>query len=122
MNSGNLQNPIIFTTGHLLDLASEVINHTVVYCPTIEPMSLASQMKIQNLLRIQNKCVTLEENSSIGSLGDKIFDIASKGNCPITMKKVGIPRKFSLNYGKANDHREENGITIESLLESVRGL
>jgi len=122
MNSGNLQNPIVFTSGHLLDLATELINHTVVYCPTIEPMSLASKMKIQNLLRIQKKCVTIEENAAIGSLGDKIFDIASDGSCPILMKKIGIPRKFCLNYGKPSDHRKDVGITIMNLLETIRGL
>ena len=76
----------------------------------------------QNFLRIQNRCVVLEENSSIGSLADKVLDVASSGDCSIKIKKIGIPREFCLNYGTPDDHRKDIGITLENLLESVNGI
>lgn len=111
---GNDNLPLIFTCGHTLDLLNDKEN-TVVYLPTIEPLSQTTELKILELLKKQNQCICVEENSTIGSLGDKIFDIASIGGLNINMKKVGIPRKFCTNYGKPNDHREALGLVADRI-------
>ena len=71
--------------------------------------------KAPNLLKKQNNCISVEENSIIGSLGDKIFDIASKNNILISLKKIGIPREFCTNYGKPSQHRKKLGLTKEEM-------
>jgi deoxyxylulose-5-phosphate synthase len=100
----------------------QISSSPVVYLPTIEPLSKKTQNKIVNLLKRQEKCITFEENSEIGSCADKIFDIASKHGISIRMKKIGIPRKFCENYGKPNEHRKSLGISYENVLEKINEL
>tara|TARA_R100000458_G_C8273993_1_gene248903 strand:- start:248 stop:1144 length:897 start_codon:yes stop_codon:yes gene_type:complete len=118
----NLRNPIIFTTGYSLEIAKQIKDHIIVYCPTIEPVSEKSKKNIANLLRKQNLCVTIEENASMGSLGDKIFDISTEYFIPICMKKIAIPRKFCLNYGDRKETRRDIGLTLENIKEALVGL
>jgi transketolase len=111
---GDITKPLIFTCGHTLEIVKEKQN-IIIYLPTIEPLSLETELKIVNLLKKQNNCISVEENSSIGALGDKIFDIASRNNMLINLKKTGIPRKFCTDYGTADEHREILGLTKEKL-------
>ena len=111
---GDLALPLLFTCGHTLEIVKEKQN-TIVYLPTIEPLSSTAELKIVNLLKKQNNCISVEENSIIGSLGDKIFDIASKNNILISLKKIGIPREFCTNYGKPSQHRKKLGLTKEEM-------
>lgn len=113
----NLSNPIIFTTGYSLEIVEQIKDHIIVYCPTIEPVSEKSKKNIINLLRKQHLCATIEENASMGSLADKIFDISTEYFVPICMKKIGIPRKFCLNYGDRKETRQDLGLTLKSIKE-----
>ncbi len=119
-NKGKASNPILFVNGHLLDTVAHLSNHTIIYSPTIEPLSKQSEMTISQLLHIHQSAVVIEENSSIGAFADKIGDISSQCGAKIAIKKVGIPRKFCLNYGSAQDQREELGLTKEAILEAIR--
>ena len=114
---GDSRLPLIFTCGHTLSLTKDKDN-TIVYLPTIEPLSEHAELQISNLLRIQHECISVEENSMIGSLGDKIFDIASRNDLNINMKKMGMPRQFCTDYGKPDDHRESIGLIEEKVCKN----
>jgi len=104
----------IFVTGHLLQEVMKVPNienYTVVYSPTIEPLSKGTEDLIAEVVRTHSKIVTIEENSTIGAFGDKINDIAMNYNHSVLNKKIGIPRLFCDNYGTATEHRQALGLT-----------
>ena len=105
--------PLIFTCSHSLNLVKNKQNK-IIYLPTIEPLSQKTEDRIVKLLKLQPECICVEENSSIGSLGDKIFDIASNNGLNIKMKKTGIPRVFLTDYGKPDEHRIKLGL-VEGL-------
>lgn len=109
---------ILFINGHLLQSVLHLEytkGNTVVYCPTVEPISKESQKYIANMLSIHDAAVVVEENSSSGAFADKIFDIASNNNIRTLIRKVGIPRRFCLNYGSADQHREALGLTEKNI-------
>ena len=118
-NKGRATNPILFVNGHLLDTVADLEDHTIIYSPTIEPLSLNSQLAISQLLHIHQDAIVIEENSKIGAFADKISDISSECGAKVAIKKVGIPRKFCLNYGSASDQRKELGLTKEAILEAI---
>ena len=112
----------IFANGHLLQSVLDLPNwtdHTVVYSPTVEPMSPSAETLISRILRSHDLNLVIEENSSSGAYADKIFDIASKNTIRVLIKKLGIPRKFCENYGSASDHRERLGLTTQNLQEMI---
>ena len=120
LNKGHKK--VIFVNGHLLQNVLNLSDHkenTIVYCPTIEPISTRSQDMIAGLLLRHDSALVVEENSSSGALADKIFDIASENNVKVFIKKLGIPREFCVNYGTADDHREALGLTTQGIQEKI---
>ena len=109
-------NKILFVNGHLLD---EVLDanqgiHSVVYLPTLS--NLNDKCKEEILAMIDGKiCYAIEENSEIGGLGDLLFEICTKNNTTINLKKIAIPNKFLTNYGKPEEHRLQLGFTVENI-------
>ncbi len=97
----------------------DIEEYTIVYSPTIEPIDEDSLGEIHSILEKHEKIVTIEENSSIGSFADKVTDISFSRNIPILNKKIGIPRKFLTNYGKAADHRAFLGLVVEKIREEL---
>ena len=50
-----------------------------------------------------------------------IFDIASKNDIFLKIKKIGIPNIFLTNYGKPEQHRHSIGLTEEKIKEILNG-
>ncbi len=98
----------------------KVEKYTIIYCPTVEPISTYSQELIAEALEGHSAAVVVEENSSSGAFADKIFDIASANNIRSLIKKVGIPRQFCTNYGSADDHRREIGLTRDNIANVLK--
>ena len=120
LNKGHKK--VIFVNGHLLQNVLHLYKHeenTIVYCPTIEPISNKSQNIIAGLLSEHASALVVEENSSSGAFADKIFDIASENNVRTLIKKLGIPREFCVNYGTADDHREALGLTTQGIQKKL---
>lgn len=121
LNQGNGQ-VALFVNGHLLEEVCKLEQcgqHTIVYCPTIEPLSSSTESKIASVLKNNKVTVVVEENSSAGAFADKIFDIGSRANISTLIKKVGIPRKFCTQYGTAQQHRESMGLTCENIQATI---
>tara|TARA_A100001391_G_C5018656_1_gene265186 strand:+ start:92 stop:1000 length:909 start_codon:yes stop_codon:yes gene_type:complete len=122
LNVGN-GDVAVFVNGHLLGEVTKLKDykkHTVVYCPTVEPIEEASQKQIASILRDSKVSVVVEENSSAGAFADKIFDIASHNNVRTLIKKIGIPRKFCTNYGTADEHRQHLGLTSQQIENTIK--
>ena len=114
----------IFVNGHLLERVLAIPDwsrHTIVYSPTIEPLSAEAESLVVKILRSHDESIVVEENSMSGAYADKIFDIASKNTIRVLIKKLGIPREFCVNYGTADDHRKQLGLTTENLQQMLGG-
>jgi len=117
LNEGNGE-VALFVNGHLLEEVYKIKDykrHTIVYCPTIEPLSTLAKANIANILKNNKTSIVVEENSSSGAFADKVFDIGSKANVSTLIKKVGIPRKFCTEYGTAEEHRINIGLTSDNI-------
>ena len=110
---------MIFVNGHLLDTVADLEDHTIIYSPTVEPINSKSQAEIIRVAKQHQNVVIIEENSTSGAFGDKIIDLVSQSGHRMSVKKLGIPRKFCLNYGTADQHREEVGLTKQAILEAL---
>ena len=112
-------NKSVFVTGHMLDHIIKKIDdfNTVVYMSTYDTLSKENELKVANILRESTKgyVFVLEENLSIGGLGDAIFNIASENNISIKMRKLGIKKQFLEEYGSADQHREKLGLTYNNV-------
>ena len=114
----------LFVNGHLLEQVTklpEYDNHTIVYCPTIEPLSTEAENKIIDVLKNNKLSVVIEENSTSGAFADKVFDISSQANVRTLIKKIGIPRRFCTEYGTAQEHREKIGLTTDNIQKIIEG-
>jgi transketolase C-terminal domain/subunit len=111
---------VIFVSGFLLDVVLKTnSNSTVVYVPTISPMEKASRENIVELVKNHKAALVVEENSLIGGLGDQIFHIISEAGLSAKIKKIGIPNQFLEEYGKADQHREHIGLTMEDISKAI---
>lgn len=109
-------NKTIFVNGHLLDEVLEANHHmcSVIYMPTLSNLSDNAKNTIVKFLH-NKKCYSVEENSEIGGLADLLFEIGTKNNISVNLKKVGIPNQFLTNYGKPEQHREALGLTSNNI-------
>lgn len=119
MSEGLSTNPLVIATGHMLDTALQLKDHTILYCHTIEPILEESKSLLERICLSHKNMIILEENSKIGALGDKIIDIVLLLGIPIQIKKIGIPRQFCVNYGTPEDHRKALGLDSNTILETI---
>lgn len=112
----------IFVNGHLLQQVYEVPHYrdyTIVYCPTVEPISEASKQTMCGIMKTHTNVLVVEENSSSGAFADKVADVAFEQNLRVRIKKLGIPRSFCLDYGSADDHRIALGLTSKNIEQTL---
>lgn len=120
LNKENNEDCIVFANGPILRNLKNIKN-TIIYTPNVSDISHTSVNQIFEIVK-QNKTkkiITVEENLTIGSFGDKILNIFQEFNVPIIYKKIGIPKKFLKNYGSANEHRRFLKIDMSSLEQSI---
>lgn len=116
LNLGN--EGTIFVNGHLLEEVLKIENcknYSIIYCPTIEPLSQNCKKVMCEVIKSNPNILVVEENSTSGGFGDKISEIAFEAKLSIKMRKLGIPRKFCLNYGSADDHRADLGLISKNM-------
>jgi transketolase len=116
--------PVVFVNGHLLDRvlkAPEVAGCTVVYMPTISPLSDKGVATIINSIEkgLATDALVVEENSEIGGLADQIIHIISSAKIYCRVEKLGIPNRFLEEYGTAEEHRERLGLTVTNINERI---
>ena len=116
---------VVVVNGHLLDeVIQSGVDCTVLYTNTLSSLDEDSVRLLVEHINNETSLFTVEENSVIGGLGDFIFHLVSE-RCeilPKKFKKIGIPPRWLTKYGKAEDHREQLGLTangINKILENA---
>tara|TARA_X000001388_G_C2225685_1_gene121010 strand:+ start:374 stop:1276 length:903 start_codon:yes stop_codon:yes gene_type:complete len=120
INKNNIDKSVIFVNGPILDRVPKDSN-TIVYTPSVSYLTESSIETIKKLVsnNRSRKIITVEENLTIGSFGNKILSIFEGTNIPLIHKKLGIPRKFLTNYGSAKDHRASLKLDKKSIRVSI---
>lgn len=111
---------VLFVSGHLLDEVVEANDgkNTIIYLSSFSNITKESKKEIIEITK-NKTCFSIEENSEIGALSDLIFDIMSKNNQTINLKKIGIPNRFLTSYGKPEEHREVLGLTAKKIRKII---
>lgn len=100
-------------------LSDEGISCGVLHIHTIKPLDNHS---LSSILPLVNGIVTVEEHMRIGGLGSAILEFCNDEMPEQAAKitRIGIPDKFSEQYGNQNSLLENWGITVESLYNTMR--
>ena len=113
----------IVATGMMVQLALEAkeqlskegINARIINIHTIKPIDSDLLVKAA---KETGAIVTAEEHSIIGGLGSAVSEAVAE-ECPVPVIKVGIKDTFG-ESGKPNDLLEKYGLTVESIVSSVK--
>jgi len=104
----------VFVTGHLLDDVLEDSTCGIIYVSTLHSMSKSSIEVLNELFKNQPKLYSVENHFKIGGLGDLVSDIFN-----LSVKRIGLDRKFLTNYGSYDDLRKESNMDRESILRQL---
>ena len=104
--------------------ASEELNKDgysvgVLHLHTIKPLD---NEKLMTIVPKVKKIITVEEHSLIGGLGSSILEFCNE-NLPDNIQNItrlGIPDRFSQNYGSQNELLEHIGLTSRNLYHEMR--
>ena len=126
IKSSQTQNNSVFVVGHMLDSVLEEKDKfdTIVYMSTYDTLTDSQKSQVVDVLKKSQKghVLVVEENLSIGGLGDTISHIASENGLSIHMKKIAIKKHFLDNYGTADQHREKLGLTRKNICNVMEEL
>ena len=62
---------------------------------------------------------TLEEHSIIGGLGSAVAEVLAENNMGLIFKRIGVPDRFSKVIGSQEYMRQENGLSIDQIVEQI---
>ncbi|NPV73158.1 MAG: transketolase family protein [Pelotomaculum sp.] len=96
-------------------LAGEGIEAGVLDIHTIKPLDIDAVVRAA---RSTGALVTAEEHSIIGGLGSAVAEAVME-NCPVPVKRVGIPDRFG-ESGTPSELLEKFGLTPEALAMAVK--
>jgi len=101
------------------NLENEGISCGVLHMHTIKPID---ENALLNLIPDFKAVVSIEEHTRIGGLGSAILEFCSDSIPKETSKitRIGIPDKFTDQYGSQNTLLENWGITIENIITSMK--
>ena len=101
------------------NLENEGISCGVLHMHTIKPID---ENALLNLIPDFKAVVSIEEHTRIGGLGSAILEFCSDSIPNETSKitRIGIPDKFTDQYGSQNTLLENWGITIENIIISMK--
>ena len=101
------------------NLGNEGISCGVLHMHTIKPID---ENALLNLIPYFKAVVSIEEHTRIGGLGSAILEFCSDSIPKETSKitRIGIPDKFTDQYGSQNTLLENWGITIENIITSMK--
>lgn len=67
-----------------------------------------------------NRIITIEDGTITGGLYDAVLEFINNAGCRIPVESIGIPDKF-IGHGKINELRNLCGMTIENIVDTIRG-
>lgn len=96
-------------------LEKEGISVRLISMPTIKPLD-----KKIIISSIKTKAIfSIEEHSIIGGLGSAIAEVLSESNSSIAFKRIGVPDRFTKKMGMQEYMRNENGLTVKKILNTI---
>tara|TARA_B100000214_G_C23933658_1_gene612053 strand:- start:570 stop:1442 length:873 start_codon:yes stop_codon:yes gene_type:complete len=104
----------VFVSGHLLDDVLESPKIGVIYAHTLSHISNKSQLDVRKLINNAKKIYSVENHFTIGGLGDLVSDIFG-----VSVKRIGLDRKFLTNYGSYENLRKDAKMDKESILKEL---
>lgn len=117
---------LVITTGITLqialsaadDLKSQGIEISVLHLPTIKPLD---KNTIRDFITSIPNVLTVEEHLVNGGLGTLIADLILQTNIPRVkhFTKIGIPNKFSSQYGSQQELMDSYGINIDNIKQKI---
>jgi transketolase len=123
----NGEDGLFVTTGVMIQLAlqaaenleNEGISCGVLHMHTIKPID---ENSLLNLIPNVKAVVTIEEHTRIGGLGTAVLEFCSDSIPEQTHKiiRIGIPDKFTEQYGSQNSLLEYWGITVQNIMSSMK--
>ena len=99
------------------ELKDEGINARVINMATIKPID---EEIIVKSAKETKGIVTVEEQSIIGGLGDRVSAVVCE-NHPTVVKKIGVKDVFG-ESGNPDELLEKYGLTVENIKETVRSI
>ena len=104
----------VFVSGHILDDVLESPNIGVIYVPTLSSITKESHLKISKVIENAKKIYSVENHFTIGGLGDLVSDTFG-----VSVKRIGLDRKFLTNYGSYENLRKDAKMDKESILKEL---
>lgn len=115
----------LIATGGMLQTAVQVADaldargceSRVLSMHTLKPFDADA---VRNAARETRALLTLEEHSIIGGLGSCVAEVLVESpEIRVPFKQVGLPSRFATLVGSQEYLREQNGLAVESILETV---
>ena len=98
----------------MLDDVLESPKIGVIYAHTLSHISNKSQSDVRKLINNAKKIYSVENHFTIGGLGDLVSDIFG-----VSVKRIGLDRKFLTNYGSYENLRKDAKMDKESILKEL---
>ena len=100
-------------------LEEDGISIGVMHIHTIKPFDKETLL---NTIGTFKAVITVEEQTKIGGLGSSVLEILcdSMPDQLVKVDRIGIPDKFSDQYGSQETLLHRNGITVENIVKSMK--
>mgnify|MGYP003646798380 CR=1 FL=1 len=108
-------NKYVFVTGHMLEDVLKDPEIGVLYVTTLSHINNNSLKDIKSLFNKNTQIYTVENHLKNGGLGDLISE-----NFEVSVKRIGLDRKFITDYGSYEDLRKIAGMDTESILTKIK--
>ncbi|MCZ8157142.1 MAG: transketolase [Leptospira sp.] len=103
----------------IAELEKQGINCGLIHMHTVKPLD---EDTLKQWLPKVKAFVTVEEHTRIGGLGSAILEFCND-HIPeqsSKIKRIGLPDHFSEKYGSQNEQLEYMGISVESLVKTMK--
>ena len=120
---------LVVTTGITLkigldaadSLALEGLTAAVLHMPTIKPLDVETLMDYASKTPV---IITVEEHTAIGGLGSAVAEVIAEANFDPSkrFKRIGLPDRFTENYGSQDGLMEKYFLTAEAVVSTVKEL
>lgn len=121
---GNAKNVAVFSTGAILDeatdacslLENEGIGVMQYSFPTVKPIDS------ETILSCAKQCdliITIEEANVTGGFGSAVSEVLSEGGCRTRLKRFGLQDEYCDKVGDQMYLREQYGLTANQIAQNV---
>lgn len=98
-------------------LNNEEISVRVINMHTIKPFDANI---VKKAVKETKGIITVEDHNIIGGLGSAVSEVIAESGIGTKFRRIGLQDRFSKGYGTYAQVKEENGIGIDRILETVK--